>query len=253
MDISKLFWDSSIEDISNGYIYDETSGNYICLICGEAFTRGFIFNEDGVLMEASMAVKIHIGKAHGSVFEYLLSLDKKYTGLSEVQNKILEYFYKGYSDKEIVKIEGDGSESTIRNHRFKLKEKEKQAKTFLALMTLLSKNNINDDGNKKLIEIHRRATMVDERYVITEIEKEKVLKNYIVNDKIIKIPRSEKKKIIILGYLLNKFQHDKKYTETQVNEIINSMHEDYASLRRYLIQYGFMDREDNGSAYWVND
>lgn len=253
MDISKLFWDSSIEDISKGYIYDKASESYICLICGEEFTKGIIFSEEGVLMEAAMAVKVHVGKAHGSVFEYLLSLDKKYTGLSEIQSKILEYFYSGVSDKDIIKMEGEGSESTIRNHRFKLKEKEKQAKTFLALMTLLSKNHINDDGNKKLVQIHRRATMVDERYVTTEIEKENILKIYIVNDRIIKIPRAEKKKIVILQYLLQKFQHNKKYTETEVNEIIKFMHEDYAALRRYLIQYGFMDREDNGSAYWVND
>lgn len=252
MDISKLFWDSSVEDMSKGYIYDETSERYICLICGEEFTRGLIFNDGGVLMEAAMAAKIHIVKVHGGVFEYLLSLDKKYTGLTEVQSKILEYFYKGYSDKDIVKLEGDGSESTIRNHRFKLREKEKQAKTFLALMDLLSKNESNDKG-KKLVEIHRRATMVDERYAVTEIEKENILKIYIVNDRIIKIPRAEKKKIVILQYLLQKFQQNKRYSEKEVNEIIKSMHEDYAALRRYLIQYGFMDREDNGSAYWIND
>lgn len=254
MDISKLFWDSSVEDITKGYVYDEASKNYICLICGEKFTRGLIFNEGGVLMEAAMAVEVHIGKAHGSSFEYLLSLDKKYTGLSEVQSKILEYFYNGFNDKDIVRVEGEGSESTIRNHRFKLKEKEKQAKTFLALMTLLSNNHIKyDDGNKKLVEVHRRATMVDERYVITEKDKETVIKNYIVNDKIIKIPRAEKKKIIILQYLLLKFQTNKRYTEKQVNEIIKNMNEDFVSLRRYLIQYGFMDREDDGSAYWVNE
>jgi len=257
LNISKLFWDSSINDICTGYIYDKTFEKYICLICGETFTRGLIFDVDGVLMEAKMAASVHVSKVHGSVFDYLLTLDKKYTGLSDIQSKLLEYFYSGYSDKEIVEMEGEGSTSTIRNHRFKLKEKEKQAKTFLALMTLLSKNHINDDGGKnggkKLVEIHRRATMVDERYVITEIEKENVIKNYIVKDKIIKIPRAEKKKIIILQYLLQKFQHNRKYTETEVNEIIKSMHEDYASLRRYLIQYGFMAREDNGSAYWVND
>ena len=254
MDILKLFWDSSIEDICNGYIYDKLSEDYICLICGERFTRGIIFNEGGVLMDAAMAAKVHIGKAHGGVFEYLLSLDKKYTGLSEVQSKLLEYFYRGHSDKDIVKIEGDGSESTIRNHRFKLREKEKQAKTFLSLMTLLSKNNNNNNINdKKLVEIHRRATMVDERYAITEIEKENVLKNYIINDKIINLPRSEKKKIILLQYLLQRFQKNKRYTEKEVNEIIKPIHEDFAALRRYLIQYGFMSREDNCSDYWVND
>lgn len=255
MDISKLFWDSSVDDICKGYIYEKTSEKYICLICGEEFTRGLIFEEDGMLMEAEMAVKIHIGKAHVSVFEYLLTLDKKYTGLSEIQSKVFEYFYKGYSDKDIIKIEGGGSESNIRNHRFKLREKEKQAKTFLALMTLLSRNEKNDknDNNKKLVEIHRRATMVDERYSITEKEKEMILKNYIVNDKIINIPRSEKKKIVILQWIVRKFQRNNRYTEKEVNDIIKSMHEDFASLRRYLIQYGFMNRDDDGSSYWTND
>ena len=252
MDISKLFWDSSIDEICKGYSYDEASGKYICLICGEAFSKGIIYKEDEVFMDAEMTVKVHIDKAHGSVFEYLLTLDKKYTGLSDVQSKILEYFYEGYSDKDIVRMEGEGSESTIRNHRFKLKEKEKQAKTFLALMTLLSKND-NNDNNKKLVEIHRRATMVDERYSVTEQEKENIIKNHIKNDKIINIPRAEKKKIIILQYLLQKFQRNRRYTEKEVNEIISSMHEDFATLRRYLIEYGFMDREDNGSTYWLND
>ena len=38
-------------------------------------------------------------------------------------------------------------------------------------MTLFSKGSINDDANKKLVEIHRGATMVDERYVTTQQEK----------------------------------------------------------------------------------
>jgi len=252
MDILKLFWNSSIEDICKGYIYDKISGKYICLICGELFTRGLIFNEGGVLIEAEMAVKMHISKAHGSVFEYLINLDKKHTGLSDVQSKILEYFYKGYSDKDIVKMEGEGSESTIRNHRFKLKEKEKQAKTLLVLMTLLSKSG-NKDSDKELVEIHRGATMVDARYLTTEREKETIIKNHIKNGKILNIPRAEKKKIIILQYLLQKFQQNKRYTEKEVNEIIKPMHEDFACLRRYLIEYGFMGREDDCSAYWVKD
>lgn len=253
MDISKLFWESSIEDMCKGYSYDKIFEKYICLICGEEFTKGLIFEEDGVLMEAEMAAKVHISKIHGSVFNYLITLNKKYTGLSDIQSKLLENFYKGYSDNEIVKMGGEGSASTIRNHRFKLKEKEKQAKTFLALMTLLSKDHINDASDKKLVEIHRRATMVDERYVITEKERENIIKNHIKNNRIVNIPRAEKKKIVILQYLMQRFENNKKYSETEVNEIIKQMHEDFAALRRYLIQYGFMAREDDGSSYWIND
>jgi hypothetical protein len=95
--------------------------------------------------------------------------------------------------------------------------------------------------------------MTHERYVITEVEKENVLKNYIINDKIINLPRSVKKKVILLQFLLQGFQRNKRYTEKEVNEIIKLRHEDFAAIRRYMIQYGLMDREDNGSAYWVKD
>jgi hypothetical protein len=120
-------------------------------------------------------------------------------------------------------------------------------------MTLFSKVNINDDANKKLVEIHRRATMLDERYVITQQDKENTIKNYIKKDKITNIPRSEKKKIIILQYVVLKFQRNERYTEKEVNEIISSMHDDFAALRRYLIVYGFMARENDGSVYWANN
>ena len=29
------------------------------------------------------------------------------------------------------------------------------------------------------------------------------------------------------------------------------MYEDYVHIRRYLIEYGFLDRKADGSAYWV--
>ena len=95
--------------------------------------------------------------------------------------------------------------------------------------------------------------MLDERYGITQQDKENTIKNYIKKGKITNIPRAEKKKIIILQYVVQKFERNKRYTEKEVNEIISSMHEDFAALRRYLIEYGFMSRENDGSIYWVND
>lgn len=103
------------------------------------------------------------------------------------------------------------------------------------------------------VKIYREATMVDERYGITQQDKETTIKNYIKKDKITNIPRAEKKKIIILQYVVQKFERNKRYTEREVNEIISFMHEDFAALRRYLIEYGFMSRENDGSIYWVND
>ncbi|MGE7976993.1 hypothetical protein [Psychrobacillus sp. NPDC093200] len=59
----------------------------------------------------------------------MIHLDKKHTGLSEVQTELFKLllFAKGWSDKDIVAHSSANSVSTVRQHRFKLKEKEKLA------------------------------------------------------------------------------------------------------------------------------
>ena len=80
-----------------------------------------------------------------------------------------------------------------------------------------------------------------------------MLKNYIKNDKLTTFPSSEKKKIMIIQYLITKFENERKYTEKEVNAVIKDFYEDYATLRRYLVEYGFLDREKDCSFYWVNN
>lgn len=53
---------------------------------------------------------------------------------------------EGISDKEMAKSLGVAP-STIRNHRYKLREKEKQARLFLTMMDLLS-NNTKQKNNQ---------------------------------------------------------------------------------------------------------
>lgn len=90
-------------------------------------------------------------------------------------------FFHGYRDKEIIDKLGGGSTSTIRNQRFTLKEKQKQAKVFLAIMELLDENKVINKKVKdeNLIPIHKGATMVDERYAITKDEREATFKTYL--------------------------------------------------------------------------
>lgn len=93
---------------------------------------------------------------------------------------------------------------------------------------------------------------MDDRYD-TQTERDKILKNYIKDGRVNIFPSKEKKKLVILQYIVDKFESDKKYTEKEVNEVIVSMVDDYVSARRYLIEYGFMDRNNDGSEYWVKD
>jgi len=57
--------------------------------------------------------------------------------------------------------------------------------------------------------------------------------------------------VIVLTELAKRFENGRVYSEKEVNEILLTAYEDYAVLRRYLIEYGFMDRELDGSAYWL--
>ncbi|GAA0337892.1 DUF2087 domain-containing protein [Bacillus carboniphilus] len=250
----ELFWNASIEDLSRGYLYDAESEQYICLICKQSYEDGVIYQRESVLLEAKKAIAYHIEDAHTSMFDYLLDMDKKYTGLSEHQKELLQFFKRGLTDKEIVKETGGGSTSTIRNHRFKFKEKEKQAKVFLTIMNVLK--NEKEKDNSELINFHKGAKMVDERYAITVEEREKVLKTYFkegLEGPLDSFPSKEKRKIIILQHIIKRFELNKKYTEKDINTILKSIFHDFATIRRYLIEYGFMDRSKDCTEYWIKN
>lgn len=86
--------------------------------------------------------------------------------------------------------------------------------------------------------------------ITSELWEEKVLKNYLDGVQLTKIPASRKKRLVVLRWLVRKFELEVTYTECQINEIIARHHSDYATLRRELIGYQMMERE-NGM-YWRN-
>jgi len=249
-DQSNLFWNASLDELCEGYVYESEAEIYICLICGETFEKGRMYSVGNLYYDARKTAEKHMEKAHSSMFDYLINMDKRYTGLTEHQKNIITYFYNGYSDREITALLG-GSASTIRNYRFSFREKEKQAKIFLAIMHLLEKCSQKE---ARFIDFQPTVTMVDDRYAITEEEYEKIIKMYFKegpDGPLSTFPGKEKRKIAVLKHLVQKFSRNKKYTEQEVNAILKNVYHDHVTLRRYLIAYGFMDRARDGSEYWV--
>jgi hypothetical protein len=158
-DVSELFWQASLEEIKQGYRFDGAAGEFTCLICGRTFADGVVYPHGETLYEARRYVAVHIGECHRSVFHFLLDLDKKLTGLTEHQKTILDLFYAGMADNEVAKELGAGSTSTVRNHRFALRERQKQAKVFLAIMELLAERV---PKKSSFIELPRATKNVDE-------------------------------------------------------------------------------------------
>ena len=140
---------------------------------------------------------------------------------------------------------------------YKLREKEKQARLFLAIMELITENTnkkVNKLDKETLHDAHRTATTVDDRYNITDKERESVIKAYFDENGAIKTyPAREKKKIIVLSEITKNFTKGKKYTEKEINRVLKRIYEDNATLRRAMVEYGFIERSKDCSSYWVNE
>ena len=261
---SEIFWNASTEELKKGFTHNQQENKYICLLCNETFETGVIYPMENSLYEANKAIETHIKTQHPPVFEFFLSLGRVYTGLSRGQEELAKLFMAGHSDKEIVALTGANSPSTIRNQRFAIREKYKQAKILVALVELMekesaqSKKSSKEKGNKddghKLVDFHPAATSIDERYAITQAEKDDVLKRYFSPDNQLKIkgfPAKEKRKIIIMQKIIYDFEAGRQYSEKEVNDLLKQYYDDFVSVRRCMIQYGFLDRSESGKRYWV--
>ena len=71
-------------------------------------------------------------------------------------------------------------------------------------------------------------------------------------NQIIRWPKKPLDKEIAIQFLSTKFDFHKRYSEKEVNNIIDNHHlfNDIALLRRELISRKFLDRKNDGSVYW---
>jgi hypothetical protein len=76
----------------------------------------------------------------------------------------------------------------------------------------------------------------------------KVLRTYLIDGRLTRIPATSKKRNVILKWLVAQFEPGVRYPEAQLNEVIKRYHPDTATLRRELIINKLMQRE-NG-IYW---
>lgn len=252
MEYNYFIWNSTVDEIVLGY--KECKESYFCTLCGKEFKKGLIFSIEDKLYDAFGAVNEHHISEHGYTVDYILSQETSLSGISDTQQQILKLMSEGKDDKTIAQILGI-AQSTVRNHRFKLREKEKQAKFYIALMQSLeekTKRSIRQADSGFIEEVHQSATMIDDRYNITDEDREKTIKTYTnENGSLKQFPAKEKKKIILLREIMKNFQHNKEYSENEVNQILESIYSDFPTLRRALIEYGFLERSIDCSVYKV--
>ena len=73
---------------------------------------------------------------------------------------------------------------------------------------------------------------------------DQVLHRFISKGRLLAIPAARGKRLVVLDHLAGLFEPGRRYPEPEVNELLGRYHPDYATLRRYLVDDGFLDRAD---------
>jgi len=76
--------------------------------------------------------------------------------------------------------------------------------------------------------------------------------NLLRNEKIIRWPKKILDKRSVLEYIVARIPYEKIFTEKEINKIImeNIQFDDYALIRRELIENGYLNRTKDCKEYW---
>jgi hypothetical protein len=79
-------------------------------------------------------------------------------------------------------------------------------------------------------------------------EESRVLRAFVRDGRLIALPTSHSKRMVVLDLLVQEFEPGRRYSEAQVNALLRKWHDDVAALRRWLVDVGYLDR--NHGTYW---
>lgn len=241
----------STEEIRQGYRFDSEKEEYSCSYCAQSFRVGEVYPVGERFLLAERAVKAHIEQAHGGAFAQLIEGGAKYNTFTDTQKELLALFEQGLSDAEIANELGIKA-ATVRHQKFTFREKAKQAKYYLAVYDEVfgERTQSADD----IVAIPNSATMMDDRYILTEKEKARILNaefETLVPLRLKKFPVKAKRQVAVLSRIAEEFEPGKKYSYEEMKKILKPISADYSSFTRYLVDYGFMDRTVDGKQYWL--
>jgi len=75
-----------------------------------------------------------------------------------------------------------------------------------------------------------------------------VLRAFLVDGRLASIPTTRSKRLVVLDHIAKVFEVGVRYPEREVDARVRAFHDDYAALRRHLVDEGFLARE--AGTYW---
>jgi DNA-binding transcriptional ArsR family regulator len=193
---------------------------------------------------------------------------KKEVSMTEESNEILLNFFKALSDASRLQIVGLLAQRphSVEEMAEALGKSVSTVSHHLQMLTHVGLVSARADGHYYIYSLDKDALRRMSQAILAEnlpsppqaeegdAFERKVLSSFTDQEgRIISIPAQEKKFLVVLRYIVKAFEPGVRYTEKQVNEIIQRYTEDTATIRRSFIVYGFMDRQGGGGEYWRID
>lgn len=83
-------------------------------------------------------------------------------------------------------------------------------------------------------------------------EDQKVLRKHTLGKQIQFLPSKQNELFVMLRWLATLFEAERMYSEAEINEVLKAVYaEDFVSLRRDLVDMGYLRRERGGGRYWL--
>ncbi len=185
--------------------------------------------------------------------------------MSQEEFELLLNFFKALSNESRLKIMGTlaNRDCTVGELAAALDLKEPTVSQHLMMLKYVGLVTVRPEGNHRFYSFNSQAllgmtkevfsreglaSLVEDFEEVGDAYERKVLKTFFDGDRLTQFPASDKKMQVIVKWLADKFEEGRRYTEKEVNEILTRHNEDYATLRRQLIEYGYMQREKG--IYW---
>ena len=89
-----------------------------------------------------------------------------------------------------------------------------------------------------------RSALEQEAYDRARAEQQRLVGRLFTDGRIAVVPARRKVRAAVLLEVLSRFEPGREYAEAEVNEVLVEVHEDFAYLRRELVNYRYLQRHD---------
>ena len=182
--------------------------------------------------------------------------------LSEEQFDQLLRFFQVFSNESRLKIIGHlaNGEKSVGELADLLNLKEPTVSHHLSELKGIGLVNARAKGTMRIYQLNAKALEAMSKDIFARpnlaalvkpsemTEDERILRTWVKNGHIVGIPAQEKKKQILIRWLVGQIDPERRWTEREFSEWLAQFNEDYATLRRYLVDGGYMAREKG--IYW---